>query len=114
MEVSSTMTASASMGLSSSRAKRLYSEISSPGCAPNSSKRWMVLAGRIVAFSMRLAARPVGAARAVTMPLFSKIVSTWFRIVVLPVPGPPVMTQTGQEAASITARSCSSESISSF
>ena len=73
----------------------------------------MVLACRPVAPSMRLAARPVGAARSATTPLCSKILSTWFRIVVLPVPGPPVMTDTGLSTAMRTASRCFSDSISS-
>ena len=69
MEVSSTMTASTARGSSSPWAKT-----SSPVCWSNwvSSRRWMVLASQPVASVMRLAARPVGAARRISMPSISK------------------------------------------
>ena len=54
------------------------------------SRRWMVLASSPVSSLMRLAARPVGAARNTRSPAsFNRWIMA-FRVVVLPVPGPPV------------------------
>ena len=58
-----------------------------------SSNRWMVLDSLPVASLMRLAARPVGAARRMRWPMDSKA-AMMPRVVVLPVPGPPVNTMT--------------------
>ncbi len=55
---------------------------------------------------IRLAARPVGAARAVSSPSVSNRASTPRREVVFPVPGPPVSSITCREAASSTALRC--------
>lgn len=51
----------------------------------------------------RLAARPVGAARAVSSPMASNRASTPRRQVVFPVPGPPVSSITCRWAAWRTA-----------
>ena len=56
--------------------------------------RWMVLASICVASDIRLAARPVGAAKAMFIPIESKTRISALMIVVLPVPGPPVSTIT--------------------
>ncbi len=98
MEDSSTITSSASTGRSALRPKPL---------GPASSRRWMVEAGRPVASERRLAALPVGAARATagispaTRPRMKRM------MVVLPVPGPPVMTSTLWARAGSTAARCS-------
>ena len=54
----------------------------------------------------RLAARPVGAARAVSSPIASNNARTPRRQVVLPVPGPPVNSMTCRWAAKATASNC--------
>ena len=58
------------------------------GSKPVSSSRWMVEASVEHSSPRRLAARPVGAARAVSSPMASNRASTPRRQVVLPVPGP--------------------------
>ena len=63
----------------------------------------MVLASRPVASPMRLAARPVGAHRAYSVPISSKRVITKRKMVVLPVPGPPVITNAPAFNANSTA-----------
>ena len=59
---------------------------------------------------MRLAARPVGAATAILWLLPSKILSSAFITVVLPVPGPPVIMDTPFFREFFTAAVCSAES----
>ena len=63
----------------------------------------MVLASRPVASDMRFAARPVGAHRATRAPRASRMRMMAFTSVVLPVPGPPVMTSSLSRAAFSTA-----------
>ena len=103
MEVSSTITASAFRGSSSP-----WANTSRPawGSYRVSSRRWMVAPSIPHSSPSRLAARPVGAARAVSSPSWSKRASTPRREVVLPVPGPPVRSITWQAAASSTAWRC--------
>ena len=103
MEVSSTMTASARRGSSSQCEKTNWPVWSSNWV---SSSRWMVSASTPQVSPRRLAARPVGAARAVSSPRASKRASTPRREVVLPVPGPPVSSTTWDRAASSTACRC--------
>ena len=64
----------------------------------------MVRASCPVASVMRLAALPVGAASATVSP--ARLSSRMMQLitVVLPVPGPPVMTTTGEVAAILMAR----------
>ena len=57
-----------------------------------SSRRWIVEASFPVISVMRLAARPVGAVSNVLSPSSSYMARMARREVVLPVPGPPVMT----------------------
>ena len=54
----------------------------------------MVLASKPVASVMRLAARPVGAQSRSLAPFAARIPRIALTIVVLPTPGPPVMTRT--------------------
>ena len=67
----------------------------------------MVVAAAPVVFARRLAARPVGAMSMTRAP------RPWYRsrmqlmMVVLPVPGPPVMTSTFSFRAAATAWACS-------
>ena len=63
----------------------------------------MVLAGMPVSSFMRLAARPVGAARRVLTPNDCRMSSSALMMVVLPVPGPPVITSTPPRSACATA-----------
>ena len=103
MLISSTITTSASSGLSSSRAK--------PCCSPlYSSSRWMVRAGQPVASLMRLAARPVGAHSSTSPSWRSRRMMTLMEVV-LPVPGPPVITQTPSVSAASAAWRCSSQRL---
>ena len=73
----------------------------------------MVRASHPVASFSRLAARPVGAARSTRADARSKIFSTALTMVVLPVPGPPVMTITLWSRAACRAWVWLSESRSS-
>ena len=59
-----------------------------------------------VASASRLAARPVGAASATWTPFFSRIDTMPRTIVVLPTPGPPVITATFADSAVVTASTC--------
>ena len=59
----------------------------------------MVLASMPVASVMRLAARPVGAQRRSFAPLTDRMRRIEFTMVVLPTPGPPVMTSTLERSA---------------
>ena len=59
----------------------------------------MVLASMPVASVMRLAARPVGAQRRSFVPLAERMRRIEFTMVVLPTPGPPVMTSTLERSA---------------
>ena len=63
----------------------------------------MVLASRPVLSLSRLAARPVGAASAILMPLAPSTLRIELISVVLPTPGPPVMTRTFDTRASRSA-----------
>ena len=103
METSSTMTASTSRGSYWSWVKASCPVL---GSKPVSSSRWMVEASVEHSSPRRLAARPVGAARAVSSPMASNRASTPRRQVVLPVPGPPVRSITCREAAISTAWRC--------
>ncbi|OQC35353.1 MAG: hypothetical protein BWX66_01619 [Deltaproteobacteria bacterium ADurb.Bin058] len=78
-------TQSASRGLCSSRMKR-------PFWGLNSNSLCSVLASRPVASFMRMAALPVGAAKAVFNAAWSARLKIAPITVVFPVPGPPVKT----------------------
>ena len=83
IEASSTTTTSASSGHSSLRANPPVMP-----CAPSS--RCTVVAGWSVSSSSRLAARPVGAASATSVPLACSSFTIAATVRLLPVPGPPV------------------------
>ena len=85
IEASSTTSRSQSSGLSSPRLK-------SPPLGSTSSSRWIVLASKPVASVMRLAARPVGAHSRSLTPFAARMRRIPLTMVVLPTPGPPVMT----------------------
>ena len=68
----------------------------------------MVRASQPAASVMRFAALPVGAQSSKLSPSFSSMVITNCNIVVLPVPGPPVITSAPLVSARRTARFCSS------
>ena len=99
---SSMMTKSACRGSSAVAVKP-------PSAGSNLSRRWMVEAGRRVASVMRLAARPVGAPSAMRVRLAERMSHRARRIVVLPVPGPPVSTATLCCSAIFTPAACASE-----
>ena len=101
IEVSSTMSASASSG-SFSPLVNVTSPVWSLKVMP--SMRWMVCASRSHSSPMRLAARPVGAASRTFNPMRSKSATMARTLVVLPVPGPPVSSSNSSFAASSTAR----------
>ena len=96
IETSSTTSRSASSGCSSWRLKP-------PWAGSASSSRCRVLASRPVASLIRLAARPVGAASAMAGVLARRICRMVLTSVVLPTPGPPVITSTLARSASRTA-----------
>jgi hypothetical protein len=54
---------------------------------------WIVFASTPVASVMRFAARPVGAQRSNRTPLAARILRIELTMVVLPTPGPPVITR---------------------
>ena len=58
---------------------------------------------------MRFAARPVGAANKIDHDFFSKMAIRLLISVVLPVPGPPVMTSTRASTAMRIAAFCSAD-----
>ena len=99
IEASSTTTTSASSGHSSLRAKP--PEVP---CAPSS--RCTVTAGWSVSSSSRLAARPVGAARAMSVPLARSSLTMAATVRLLPVPGPPVSRLTPAPSTCATASAC--------
>ena len=106
MDISSTITASHLRGLSSSRTNTMSPV---PGSIPASSSRWMVEAFSPVTSVSRFAARPVGAASRQASCICPSRDNIPFNIVVLPVPGPPVISSSPEVAASRMARVCSSE-----
>ena len=87
MEHSSTTSRRQSSGCASPRLKP-------PVLGSVSSSRWMVLASRPVLSDRRLAARPVGAHSASSTRLAPITLRTELTRVVLPTPGPPVITST--------------------
>ena len=90
----------------SSRIKTSHSSSSTLAKSPPkpiSRSLWMVKASLPVCSFILLAALPVGAANFISLSMDSKISIKTFRVVVLPVPGPPVMTKTPLFIASLTA-----------
>ena len=108
IDISSIITRSVSNGFVS-----LRSNPALPSIPPfNSSMRWIVRASNPVVSLILFAARPVGAARKMSMPSISKYRMIVLIVVVLPVPGPPVMTKRPFRTASFTACTwCSSNCI---
>ena len=86
MDISSTMTTSVSSLLSAFLANSLVEKL-------NSRSLCKVLASQPVASVMRLAARPVGAASSISKPSCPISSIMKLKMVVLPVPGPPVTTK---------------------
>ena len=79
-----------------------------------SSRRWCSVDASIPICSLiRRAARPVGAARAISASGYSLMndSTSTCKLEVLPVPGPPVITDTGEESAIIAASLCVSSSL---
>ena len=83
-----------------------------PVFGSTSRSRWMVHASRLVASLIRLAARPVGAHSSSRTPLAARMRRIALTMVVLPTPGPPVMTMTLASKASRTAACWLSASVS--
>src|SRR6266481_198841 len=69
----------------------------------NSRRRWIVFASSPVVSVRRLAARPVGAQSNTSIFLAWRICRILVTIVVLPTPGPPVITVTLLPRAIVTA-----------
>ncbi len=86
IDVSSTTRRSQPSGFVSSRLKP-------PFFGSVSSRRWIVFASTPVVSVRRFAARPVGAQRATATPFATSIFRIELTSVVLPTPGPPVMTR---------------------
>ena len=105
IEASSTMTRSASSGRSRLRWKVIV-------FGSSSSSRCSVFASWPVASAMRLAARPVGAPSTMREPFRSRIWMMPFTRVVLPVPGPPVMTRSFFPTPCLMASRCSGARVS--
>ncbi len=103
MDISSIMMISASRGFSSFRSNRILEVSPSPGTPFNSRRRCMVFASYPVASVIRLAARPVGAARRISISSSSKYRIIVLMVVVFPVPGPPVIIRRPLFTASATA-----------
>ena len=97
MDISSTITASHFNGFSSSLAKNIFPVA---GSMPASSNLWMVEASSPVTSESRFAARPVGAARRQRSCILPKSSKIPFKMVVFPVPGPPVISNRPEVAAS--------------
>ena len=76
-----------------------------------SSRRWMVFASMPVCSAMRLAARPVGAASRIFVPLAATIRRMASSSVVLPTPGPPVTTATFDRRTIAIAARCDGASV---
>ena len=96
IDVSSITSRLQSSGLSASRLNPLF-------LGSTSRRRWIVFASNPVASLIRLAARPVGAHSRISTPLADRMRRIELTIVVLPTPGPPVMTETFEESAARTA-----------
>lgn len=104
IETSSTMTTSARSGFVCVCTKPI--EVRS-----NSNNRWMVLASRPVVSVRRFAARPVGAHSRTSIFLAWRICRILVTMVVLPTPGPPVITMTLLPRTMATASRCEGESV---
>ena len=106
IENSSTITTSASSGCNSFLSKCIPL-LSSESTLPfNSKSRWIVCASHPVVSDILLAARPVGAAKSTSIPSSSKTCRIVLIVVVLPVPGPPVIMVTPFWTAWYTALFC--------
>ncbi|MNU59746.1 hypothetical protein D3C71_489210 [compost metagenome] len=88
IENSSTIILANSNGLELSYSKPPFS-------AEKLRRRWQVLAALPVTSASLLAARPVGAARPYVTSMISRAFTTTRCVVDLPVPGPPVMIDSG-------------------
>ena len=108
IEHSSAISTSHSRGLSALR-------LNWPLSGLTSSRRWMVFASNPVDSPSRLAARPVGAQSSGLTPLTLMIVRMELTRVVLPTPGPPVITSSfADKARRIASFWLSANSMASF
>ena len=96
IEVSSTTSRPQSRGL-------LPLRLNPPPLGSTSSSRWIVFASNPAASVIRLAARPVGAQSSRVTPLAARMRRMALTMVVLPTPGPPVMTNALEVRARRTA-----------
>ena len=87
MDASSIISASHSNGFFELRAKPFPASL-----PPYSRSLWIVLASKDDVSVIRIAALPVGAAISTFLPALFKMLKIVYMMVVLPVPGPPVMT----------------------
>ena len=118
IDISSIITTSVSSGFHSflpNKSERSSLTFSCSAAAPlYSNRRWMVCASWPVASAIRLAARPVGAASKIGNPFSIRHAINVLIVVVLPVPGPPVITKNPLVRASLTAIFCWSSSTISW
>ena len=102
MDISSITRHSHSRGLRSLRLKKGWSRSSQSTC----NIRCMVLDSSPVSSLMRFAARPVGAANRTLSPACFSMRIMAFKVVVFPVPGPPVSISTPCSMAAFMASLC--------
>ena len=86
----------------------LYLKLTFRPTNSSSKRRCIVFASTPVLSESLFAARPVGATSAIVFPICLRMDMTHFIIVVFPVPGPPVMIETGFLTDISIARFCSS------
>ena len=96
IDVSSTASRPQWSGLCASR-------LNPPFLGSTSSSRWIVFASNPVASLIRLAARPVGAQSRMSTSFADRMRRMELTMVVLPTPGPPVITETFEASAVRTA-----------
>ena len=107
IDTSSTIITSEFIGSSSSLKKVKSSSVENP----ISSNLCIVFASLLEVSLILFAALPVGAAKVTLLPLFSNISMIALMVVVLPVPGPPVIINTPLLTDSLTAKICFSANL---
>ncbi|VIG04902.1 Uncharacterised protein [Clostridioides difficile] len=107
IDTSSTIITSEFIGSSSSLKKVKSSSVENP----ISSNLCIVFASLLEVSLILFAALPVGAAKVTLLPLFSNMSIIALIVVVLPVPGPPVIINTPLLTDSLTAKICFSANL---